>query len=163
MQAEIMFALQNCLKKDYSEENQLRQIDIIRIMLEINQEVKGNGISKIENYQGHYMSYPMLSKGLELVRSGLEPKVIETILLNTAIANDMDLLESLLLIEGIISIQMLHSPSVTRELLLSYFSFDMQNILRESLNDLKLNLIEPLNMNEVEKMLKNHSSQGVEK
>lgn len=153
MQTEIMLALQSCLKKDYSEKNQLRQIDIIRIMLEINQDVIGHGISRLEDYQSHYMSYPMLSKGLKLVRDGREPQVIETILLNTAIANDVDLLESLLIIEGVISIQLLFSPDVTRELLLSYFSFDMQDILRKSLNDLKLNFIEPLDMKEIEKVL----------
>lgn len=158
MQTEVMFALQNCLKKDYSEKNQLKQIGIIRIMLEINQDVIANGISRLENYQSHSMSYPMLSKGLELVRGGLEPQAIETMLLNTAIANDVDLLESLLIIEGVISIQLLCSPDVTRELLISYFSFDMQDVLRKSLNDLKLNFIEPLNMKEIEKMLKVHSS-----
>ena len=158
MQTEVMFALQNCLKKDYSEKNQLKQIGIIRIMLEINQDVIANGISRLENYQSHSMSYPMLSKGLELVRGGLEPQAIETMLLNTAIANDVDLLESLLIIEGVISIQLLCSPDVTRELLISYFSFDMQDVLRKSLNDLKLNFIEPLNMKEIETMLKVHSS-----
>lgn len=127
-------------------------------MLEINQDVFANGISRLENYQSHSMSYPMLSKGLELVRGGLEPQAIETMLLNTAIANDVDLLESLLIIEGVISIQLLCSPDVTRELLISYFSFDMQDVLRKSLNDLKLNFIEPLNMKEIEKMLKVHSS-----
>lgn len=78
--------------------------------------------------------------------------------IGTAIANDVDLLESLLIIEGVISIQLLCSPDVTRELLISYFSFDMQDVLRKSLNDLKLNFIEPLNMKEIEKMLKVHSS-----
>ena len=97
----------------------------------------------------------MLSRGLKLVRGGIEPQVIESILLNTAFANDVDLLESLLIMEGVISIQTLRSPGVTMELLLSYFSFNLQDVLRKSLQDLKLNFSEPLNMKEMEELLGN--------
>jgi hypothetical protein len=67
----------------------------------------------------------------------------------------VDLLESLLVMEGVISIQLLRSPDVTRELLLSYFSFNLQDILRKSLQDLKLNFSQPMNAKEIEKLLKN--------
>lgn len=154
MQTEIMLALQSCLIKDYSEKNQLRQIDMIRIMLEINQDVIAHGISKIEDYQDYTKGFPMLSRGLKLVRGGMEPQVIESILLNTALANNVDLLESLLVMEGVISIQLLRSPDVTRELLLSYFSFNLQDLLREKLQDLKLNSSKPLNVEEVESLLR---------
>lgn len=154
MQTEIMLALQSCLIKDYSEKNQLRQIDMIRIMLEINQDVIVYGISKIDDYQDYIKGFPMLSRGLRLVRNGMEPQVIESILLNTALANKVDLLESLLAIEGVISIQLMRSPDVTRELLLSYFCFNMQNLLREKLQDLKLNSSKPLNMEEIERLLR---------
>ena len=97
----------------------------------------------------------MLSRGLKLVRGGIEPQVIESIFLNTAFANDVDLLESLLIMEGVISIQTLRSPGVTMELLLSYFSFNLQDVLRKSLQDLKLNFSEPLNMKEMEELLGN--------
>ena len=155
MQTELMLALQNCLKKDYSEKNQLKQIDLMRMILEINQDVIVHGISKLEDYQSNAMSFSMLSRGLKLVRGGIEPQVIESILLNTAFANDVDLLESLLIMEGVISIQTLRSPGVTMELLLSYFSFNLQDVLRKSLQDLKLNFSEPLNMKEMEELLGN--------
>jgi hypothetical protein len=158
MQTEIMLALQSCLKKDYSEKNQLKQIDMMRMILEINQDVIVHGISKLEDYQSNTMGFPMLSRGLKLVRGGIEPQVIESILLNTAFANDVDLLESLLVMEGVISIQLLRSPNVTRELLLSYFSFNLQDILRKSLQDLKLNFSQPMNAKEIEKLLKDQSS-----
>ncbi len=51
------------------------------------------------------------------------------------------------------TIQILRSPDVTRELLLSYFSFNLQDDLRKSLQDLKLNCSEPLNMAEIEKLM----------
>ena len=155
MQTELMLALQSCLKKDYSEKNQLKQIDLMRMILEINQDVIVHGISKLEDYRSNTMSFPMLSRGLKLVRGGIEPQVIESILLNTAFANDVDLLESLLIMEGVISIQTLRSPGVTMELLLSYFSFNLQDVLRKSLQDLKLNFSEPLNMKEMEELLGN--------
>ena len=49
MQTELMLALQSCLKKDYSEKNQLKQIDLMRMILEINQDVIVHGISKLED------------------------------------------------------------------------------------------------------------------
>ena len=159
MQTELMLALQSCLKKDYSEKNQLKQIDLMRMILEINQDVIVHGISKLEDYQSNAMSFSMLSRGLKLVRGGIEPQVIESILLNTAFANDVDLLESLLIMEGVISIQTLRSPGVTMELLLSYFSFNLQDVLRKSLQDLKLNFSEPLNMKEMEELLGNRHLQ----
>lgn len=158
MQTEIMLALQSCLKKDYSKKNQLKQVDMLRMMLEINQDIICYGISKIEDYENKTMIFPMLCRGVKLVRAGLEPQVIESILLNSAFANDVDLLESLLVIEGVISIQMLRSPDITRELLLSYFSFNLQDNLRKNLQDLKLNFSEPLNMKEMENLLGNQSS-----
>ena len=158
MRTEIMLALQSCLKKDFSEENQLKQIDMLRMMLEINQDIVSYGISKIEDYENKTKIFPMLHKGLKLVRAGLEPQVIESILLNAAFVNDVDLLEGLLVIEGVISIQTLRSPGVTRELLLSYFSFNLQDDLRKNLQDLKLNFSEPLNMKDMEELLGNQSS-----
>lgn len=62
-------------------------------------------------------------------------------------------IESLLVIDGVISIQMLRSPDVTKELLLSYFSFHLQDDIRRNLQDLKLNSSEPLNRKEIEKLL----------
>ena len=159
MQTELMLALQSCLKKDYSEKNQLKQIDLMRMILEINQDVIVHGISKLEDYQSNAMSFSMLSRGLKLVRGGIEPQVIESILLNTAFANDVDLLESLLIMEGVISIQTLRSPGVTMELLLSYFSFNLQDVLKKSLQDLKLNFSEPLHMKEMEELLENRDLQ----
>lgn len=158
MHAEIMLALQNCLKKDYSERNQLNQLNMFRMMLEINQDIISYGISKIEDYENKTMIFPMLCRGLKLVRAGLEPEVIESILLNSAFANDVDLLESMLVIDGVISIQMLRSPDVTKELLLSYFSFNLQDNIRRNLQDLKLNSSEPLNMKEIKKLLEDQSS-----
>lgn len=153
MQTDTMLALQNYLGKDYSEENQLRQTDMLRLILEINQDVVCQGISRLEHCENNTAGFPMLCKGLKLVQNGIEPQVIESILLNMAFVNDVDLLESMLVIDGVISIQTLCSPNVTKELLLSYFRFYMQDQLRKSLQDLKLNSSEPLGMKEIKRLL----------
>ena len=157
MQTEIMLALQSCLKKDYSEKNQLKQIDMLRMILEINQDIVSYGISNLEDYENKTMIFPMFCGGLKLVRAGLEPQVIESILLNSAFANDVDLLKSLLVIDGVISLQMLCPPDITKELLLSYFSFNLQENIRKNLQDLKLNIREPLSKKEIEKLLEDQS------
>lgn len=153
MKTEIILALYRYLKKDFSEKNQLKQIQMLRTILEINQNVVREGISKIEDYEYNIINFPMLGKGLTLVREGQEPQVIESILINTAFANDVDLLESLLVLEGVSSIQMLRPADVTKELLLSYFSFNMQDHLRRNLQDLKIDFSQPLNKNELRKIL----------
>ena len=153
MKTEIILALYRYLKKDFSEKNQLKQIQMLRTILEINQHVVREGISKIEDYEYNIINFPMLGKGLTLVREGQEPQVIESILINTAFANDVDLLESLLVLEGVSSIQMLRPADVTKELLLSYFSFNMQDHLRRNLQDLKIDFSQPLNKNELRKIL----------
>ena len=158
MQTEIMLALWGNLKKDYSEKNQLKQIDMLRMMLEINQDVVVHGISKLEDYEEDTTIFPLLCRGLKLVRGGMEPQAIESILLNAVFTNDVALLESLLVIDGVISIQILRSPDVTRELLLSYFSFNLQDNLRKSLQDLKINCSEPLDMAEIEKLMGSRGS-----
>ena len=53
---------------------------------------------------------------------------------------------------------MLRSPDVTRELLLSYFNFNLQDNLRKGLQDLKLNSSEPLDMKKIEKLINGQSS-----
>lgn len=126
---------------------------MLRTILEINQNVVREGISKIEDYEYNIINFPMLGKGLTLVREGQEPQVIESILINTAFANDVDLLESLLVLEGVSSIQMLRPADVTKELLLSYFSFNMQDHLRRNLQDLKIDFSQPLNKSELRKIL----------
>lgn len=158
MQTEIMLALRSNLKENYSEINELKQMDMLRMMLEINHAVVVHGISALEDYENSTLIFPMLHRGLKLVRDGIEPQVVESVLLNNALANDVDLLESLLVIEGVISIQILRSPDVTRELLLSHFQFDMQDNIRKSLQDLKINFSEPLNRTEIEKLLEGQNS-----
>ncbi len=49
MKTEIMLALQGYLKKDYSEQHQLKQIDMLRLLLRINQDVVVHGIAILES------------------------------------------------------------------------------------------------------------------
>ena len=51
MQIDVMLALQDRLKKDYSKKNQLGQTALLRVMLEINQAVVVSGIARLEEYE----------------------------------------------------------------------------------------------------------------
>ena len=84
-----MLALWGNLKKDYSEKNQLKQIDMLRMILEINQDVVVYGISKLEDYENNTTNFPLLCRGVKLVRGGMEPQTIESVLLNAAFSNDV--------------------------------------------------------------------------
>ena len=154
MHIDIMLALHSNLKKDYSQKNQYRQTDLLQMILEINQDVICHGIGILEDYENKTMHFPLLYRGLKLVRNGVEPQDIESILLHMAFANNVDLLESLLVIEGVGSIQTLRSPDLTKELLFSYFHFSVQDHLRKRLQHFKLKCCEVLNNEEVEMLLK---------
>ncbi len=154
MKLETMLALRRCLKRDDSKENQQKQANMLKGILKINQEVFVSGIAVIEIYEDSAEIAPMLSYGLKLVRRGMEPQMIESILLNAAIANETDLLESLLVMDGVQSIQMRQGPDITRELLLSYFDFQTQERIRKGIKDLRLNSGEPLGMAEVGELLR---------
>lgn len=153
MQIETMLALQSVLKRDASLENQYRQADMLEMILEINQDVVCHGLCQLEDYESKICAFPMLRKGLSLVRGGIEPQVVESVLLHMAFANQMDLLESLLVMEGVCSIQMLRPVNLTKELLLSYFTFEVQDDFSRRLQHFKMNVCEPLSKKEIEHLL----------
>ena len=51
MQIETMLALQSGLRKDDYGRNQLGQIDLVRLILEMNQDVNRYGLCKLEDYE----------------------------------------------------------------------------------------------------------------
>lgn len=155
MQIETMLALQSGLRKDDYGRNQLEQIDLVRLILEMNQDVNRYGLCKLEDYESRTVLYPLLDRGLRLVRGGVEPQVMESVLLHMAFANDLDLLESLLVLEGVCSIQMLRPADLTKELLLSFFTFEVQEECRNSLRQMQIDSCEALRKEEIEKLLKN--------
>lgn len=153
MRTDTTLAMMNMLKRDYSEESQLKQFGTVRQLLKINQDVIVHGIAVLEEYVRDTAFSPLLCKGLKLVWAGIEPRVTEAVLVNTALANDMDLLESLLITEGVISIQTANPPGITTELLLSYFTFDIQEQLEKSLEELRIKRTYPLSAEEVKQLL----------
>ncbi len=79
MQIDIMLAMVNTLKKNYSAENQLKQFDTVRQLLKMNQDVNVHGIARLEEYVRDNAFSPMLRKGLNLVRAGMEPLSTEEV------------------------------------------------------------------------------------
>ena len=154
MQIETMLALQSSLQKDDSQADQLQQTDLMHLILKINQDVNRHGLCELEDYESKTARFPLLDRGLKLVRGGAEPQVVASALLHMAFANHIALLESLLVIEGVCSIQMLRPAELTKELLLSYFTFEVQDELRNSLTQLHIDSSTPLSKKEVEKLLK---------
>lgn len=153
MKTEIMLGLYNNLNKDFSDNHQLEQIDLLKGILKINQDVVSCGLMKIHDHRDFLKGYPLLEKGLNLVMEGIDPEVIESIMINSALVNNIDLLESLIIIEGVLSIQMMRTIE-TYQLLLSYFSFGVQNIIENQLNELKIKKSDVLRLEELNRLLK---------
>lgn len=160
MRTETMLAIYDNLKKDHSQKQQQKQIRLLQTILKVNQDVTRQGLSVIENCEQETAEFPMLWKGLQLARNGMEPRDIESILLNTAFANEVDLMESLLIIDGVYCIQTMRSPDTTMEWLLSHFCFPAQEQLTQCLQDQKLSCCRPLSRAEIEELLKGQDAQG---
>jgi len=144
--------LNSNLPKDYSLANQKNVLKLVILILDINQKVIEKGISMFEDYCSQY---PVLDKGLRLIRMGLEPSIIETLLLNTVIVNNIDLLTSLVIIEGVHDIQTAQSPHVTKELLKSYFTLEFYTEFEDECvkSNLKINNSQMISAKEVAKLI----------
>lgn len=140
------------LPKDYSLANQKKVLKIVLLILDINQKVIKKGISMFEDYCSQYS---VLDKGLQLIRMGLEPSIIETLLLNTVIVNNIDLLTSLVIIEGVHDIQTAQSPYVTKELLKSYFTLEFDAEFEDECvkSNLKINNSQVISAKEVAQLI----------
>lgn len=139
------------LPRDYSLENQKSVLEMVMVILRINREVMKKGIGILEDY---ISGYPLLDRGLQLIRMGLEPELIENLLFNAVIANNMDLLTGLVTLEGIYSIQTVQLPQITMEVLKSHFPFAFVAEFEEKIveSNLNINRME-INRQEVEKLI----------
>lgn len=136
------------IPKEYSLENQKKVLELVLQILDLNQKVIVKGLGILEKYSS---GGPILDRGLRLVRDGLEPGYIETILLNTAISNNIDLLTSLVVMEGVYAIQTVQPPHITRELLKAYFTFEFDSGINKS--NIKLNDVQFLNAEEIAQLV----------
>lgn len=140
------------LPKDYSWKNQKEILKLAFLILDINQRVIKEGIGIFEDYCSHYQ---LLDKGLQLIRMGLDPELTETLLFNTAVINDIDLLTSLVTIEGVHGIHTAQPPYITKELLKSYFAlnFDIEFEAEYAKTDQKTENIQTISAKEVAELI----------
>lgn len=153
MDVSTFLAIESRLNYVDTIEEQRRFSPLITEILKINQEVVKEGLSALEKYIQDDKLPILLRKGLRLVHYAMEPQVIETILLNTAIVNRMDELTALICLDGVLSIQKMCSPDITKELLFSYLRLDVLDGMNEEVGKLKLDSSAPLSAEELQKLL----------
>ena len=153
MEVSTFLAIESRLDRNDAIEEQRKFSSLIAEVLKINQEVIKEGLSALEKYVQDEKLPFLLRKGLRLVHYAMEPQVIETILLNTAIVNRMDGMTALICMDGVLSIQKMYSPDITKELLLSYLSPDVLDEADAEAGKLKLDGSVPLSAEELQKLL----------
>ena len=127
MEVNTFLAIENRLNCNDTIDEQKKYVPLIIEILKINQEVIKEGLSALEKHiQDDKLPF-LLKKGLRLIHYAMEPQIIETILLNTAIVNCIDGLTALICLDGALSIQRMYSPDITKELLCSYLSPDLSD------------------------------------
>lgn len=144
------------LPKDYSMKNQKEILNLAFLILDINQRVIKEGIGIFEDYCSHYQ---LLDKGLQLIRMGFDPELTESLLFNTVVINGIDLLTSLVTIEGVHGIQTAQPPYITKELLKSYFAlnFDAEFEAEYAKRDQKADNFEPISAKKVTALIESQT------
>ena len=153
MEVSTFLAIESRLNYDDTVEEQRKFSPLITEILKINQEVVKEGLSVLEKYIQDDKLPILLRKGLRLVHYAMEPQIIETILLNTAIVNRMDGLTALICLDGVLSIQKMCSPDITKELLFSYLRLDILDEVNKEVGKLKMDSSTPLSAEELQKLL----------
>ena len=153
MEVSTFLAIESRLNCDNTIEEQRKFSHLIVEVLKINQEVIKEGLFALEKHIQNDKLPFLLRKGLRLVHYAMEPQIIETILLNMAIVNCMDGLIALICLDGVLSIQKMYSPDITKELLLSYLNLDVLDEVNEEAGKLKLDSSVPLSTEELQKLL----------
>jgi AraC-like DNA-binding protein len=95
-------------------------------MLELSQKARKHGLFSLESETPAAGSV-FLRKAIQLVVDGIEPETVRTVLTNYILLGDFrgkQLLERLLILEGILSIQAGENPHVIKEKLSSFFGED---------------------------------------
>lgn len=154
MEISTFLAIESRLNRNDAIEEQRKFLPLIAEILKINQEVVKEGLSTLEKHIQNDKLPLLLRKGLRLVHYAMEPQIIETVLLNTAIVNRMDGVTALICMDGVLSIQKMYSPDITKELLLSYLSLDILDEADAEAGKLKLDSGVPLSTEELQKLLK---------
>lgn len=153
MEVSTFLAIESRLNRNDTIEEQRKFSPLIAEVLKINQEVIKEGLSALEKHiQDEKLPF-LLRKGLRLVYYAMEPQIIETIMLNTSIVNRMDGATALICMDGVLSIQKMYSPDITKELLLSYLSLDVLDEADAEAGKLKLDSSVPLSTEELQKLL----------
>lgn len=114
--------------KDYSQENQKKALQLAMHILHISRLTRREGLTVLSDLE---TGYPVLDRGLCLVLRGVEPEIVESVLLNTMLTNQMDLLTGLLIIEGVKDIQSGLNPGIIKDLLKSYFTFSFEDAFEQ--------------------------------
>ena len=153
MEISTFIAIESRLNRNDAIEEQRKLLPLLAEILKINQEVVKEGLSSLEKHIQKDKLPFLLRKGLRLVHYAMEPQVIETVLLNTAIVNHMDGVTALICMDGVLSIQKMYSPDITKELLLSYLSLDVLDEADAEVGKLKLDGSTPLSTEELQELL----------
>lgn len=153
MQITTKLAIYTYANKVVKSEEQAEYTLLVCELLKINQEVYVNGIAELESYENDMKLPFLLRKGLAMVRTGLEPDIIESVLLNIVLTNKLDFLSSVVIIDAVLSIQQLLEPGITREILLSYFVLDDVIAVKNETMDIKYNFSQNLSKQEIHNLI----------
>ena len=111
-------------------------VETLDAILEMSVQARKQGLLHLQNYIEKSKPY-LLQKAISYVIDGIEPETIYKILSTYVLAENCkgkELLEALLIIDGLLSIQAGVNPLILRELLSAYFGVGFQGFLDKHFN-----------------------------
>jgi hypothetical protein len=119
-----------------SDDDKKSCVDILDFILEMSVQARKHGLLHLQKYIEMSKLY-LLRKAISYVIDGIEPNVIYKILSTYVLAENCkgkDLLENILVIDGLLSIQAGVNPLILREMLSAYFGIGFQDFLNSHFN-----------------------------
>lgn len=119
----IMLNLELSKRLSMSKEDKAACFELLGTILKLSEKARKHGLLSLESDMGKDQPF-LLNKALELLVGGVEPNTIKIILYNYIYSGDYqgkDLLERLLIAEGVLYIQAGESPILIGEKLTSFF------------------------------------------
>lgn len=120
MNKDLLYPLIFSTAANDSKQEQQQAVELAVFLMRIHKQVRQQGIGILEDVPAEN---PLLARGFALVRMGMEPELVERVLLTSLVFHSAQLRQGLLVIEGILAIQTGQSLEVTKELLKAYLPF----------------------------------------
>jgi flagellar motor component MotA len=112
-------------------------MELINYFVNLSEKAYREGLLSLEDDVENIDNF-FLKKGLKLITNGTDPEIVRSILETYIYSSDLkgkELLEKMIILEGVLAIQSGDKPNIIFEKLASYFGEDCHHLLNEKFSE----------------------------